>query len=40
MIDSADPNGDTALHKAARNDHLEICKVLCKVMMSTKNSFE
>jgi hypothetical protein len=31
MINSTDPNGDTALHKAARHDHLEICKILCKV---------
>jgi hypothetical protein len=35
MIDSADPNGDTALHKAAKFGHLEICKVLCKVMPFT-----
>ncbi len=35
MINATDPNGDTALHKAARNDHLEICKILCKVLRST-----
>ncbi len=35
MINSADPHGDTALHKAARQDHLEMCKILCKVKRST-----
>ncbi len=35
MINSTDRHGDTALHKAARLDHLEICKILCKVRRST-----
>jgi hypothetical protein len=31
LINNADSDGNTALHKAAGRDHLEICKILCKV---------
>jgi hypothetical protein len=31
IINSVDTEGNTALHKAAGRDHLEICKILCKV---------
>jgi hypothetical protein len=37
MINRVDPQGDTALHKASQNDHLEICKLLCKVNFSMYN---
>jgi hypothetical protein len=36
MINSADSDGNTALHKAAGRDHLEICKILCKVQIRTR----
>ena len=30
-INCADIDGDTALHKAARHGHIDICRILCRV---------